>query len=59
VVLCIYRGINNAYEYIELFDMLVVPSMYDESFDLISLGAMQVGRPVVAFAYGGIPDVYG
>lgn len=53
----IYQGIHNAYEYIDMFDMLVVPSMYDESFGLISLEAMANERPVVAFACGGIPEV--
>ena len=53
----IYHGINNAYEYISLFDMLVVPTLYDESFGLISVEAMASSRPVVAFACGGVPEV--
>lgn len=53
----IYQGINNASEYIGLFEMLVVPSLYDESFGLISAEAMASGRPVVAFAAGGLIEV--
>lgn len=53
----IYHGLHNAYEYIDMFDVLVVPSMYDESFGLISLEAMASERPVVAYACGGIPEV--
>lgn len=53
----IYHGLHNASEYIELFDILAVPSMYDESFGLISVEAMANSVPVVAFACGGIPEV--
>ena len=53
----IYHNINNASEYIDLFNVLVVPSLYDESFGLISLEAMAAGCPIVAFACGGIPEV--
>lgn len=53
----IYHGIYNASEYINIFDVLVVPSIYDESFGLISVEAMANRCPVVAFACGGIPEV--
>ena len=53
----IYHGIHNAYEYIDMYDMLIVTSLYDESFGLISLEAMASGCPVVAFECGGIPEV--
>ena len=42
---------------IDLFNVLVIPSLYDESFGLISLEAMAAGCPIVAFACGGIPEV--
>lgn len=53
----VYHGIYNASEYIDMFDILAVPSLYDESFGLISVEAMTNQRPVVAFACGGIPEV--
>lgn len=53
----IYHSIYNASDFINLFDILVVPSMYDESFGLISVEAMENRRPVVAFACGGVPEV--
>lgn len=53
----IYHGLHDASEYIGLFDILAVPSMYDESFGLISVEAMANSVPVVAFACGGIPEV--
>ena len=53
----IYHGIHNASEFIGLFDILAVPSLYDESFGLISVEAMANSRPVVAFACGGIPEI--
>ena len=56
-VVSIFHGINNASEYIKAFDLLVVTSMYDESFGLISLEAMANSKPVVSFACGGIPEV--
>ena len=53
----VLHGINDAYEYIDMFDLLAVTSLYDESFGLISLEAMIAGKPVAAFACGGIPEV--
>lgn len=53
----ICQGILNAKEYYELFDVTIVPSLYDESFGLISAESMRGGTPVVAYACGGIPEV--
>lgn len=53
----ILHGIHNASEYIEMFDVLAVTSLYDESFGLISLEAMIAHCPVIAFQCGGIPEV--
>jgi len=37
--------------------VVVLPSRWDEAFGLVALQAMQVGRPVVAAAVGGLPEV--
>lgn len=56
-IISVYQGIHNAADYIDLFDIMVVPSLYDESFGLISVEAMMRSVPVVAYACGGIPEV--
>jgi glycosyltransferase involved in cell wall biosynthesis len=38
-------------------DVLVVPSMFQETFGLVILEAFTVGLPVVAFRSGGIPEL--
>lgn len=53
----IVHDIYNAREFMSLFDIVVVPSIYDESFGLIGVEAMRSAVPVVAFACGGIPEV--
>lgn len=56
-VVTICQGIYNAGEYTNLFKFIVVPSLQDESFGLISLEAMKNSVPVIAFACGGVPEV--
>jgi glycosyltransferase involved in cell wall biosynthesis len=38
-------------------DALVLPSMFQETFGLVILEAFSVGRPVIAFRSGGIPEL--
>jgi len=42
---------------LEAADICVVPSVWDEAFGLAALEAMARGKPVVATAVGGIPEV--
>lgn len=56
-VVSFHHKIYNAYEYYELFDVTIVPSLKDESFGLICVESMKAGTPVIAFRCGGIPEV--
>jgi glycosyltransferase involved in cell wall biosynthesis len=38
--------------------LVVVPSRWREAFGNVALQAMQMGRPVVAAAVGGLPEVF-
>ncbi len=40
----------------EMASVVVIPSVWPEPFGLVGLEAMAQGRPVVAFAVGGIPE---
>jgi len=53
----IAQGVYNAREYYELFDITVVPSLYDESFGLVAVESMRAGIPVVAYNVGGVPEI--
>ena len=56
VLLAGYR--NNAYNYLPLFNIFVLPSL-TEGLPITILEAMQAGVPIVASSVGGIPDVLG
>ncbi|MCX5681354.1 MAG: glycosyltransferase family 4 protein, partial [Candidatus Omnitrophica bacterium] len=51
--------LKNAWEYIECFDVLVLPSVAHEGFGLVLLEAMLYKKPVVGTKMGGIPEVIG
>jgi glycosyltransferase involved in cell wall biosynthesis len=42
---------------LEAADICVVPSVWEEAFGLAALEAMARGKPVVATAVGGIPEI--
>jgi glycosyltransferase involved in cell wall biosynthesis len=42
---------------LEAADICVVPSVWEEAFGLAALEAMAMGKPVVATAVGGIPEI--
>lgn len=56
ILLAGYR--NNAYNYLPLFNVFVLPSL-TEGLPITILEAMQAGVPIVASGVGGIPDVLG
>ena len=58
-IISIFHGIYNAGEYSDLFDIMVVPSIVNESFGLVSLEAMANKTPLVTFNCEGIPEVVG
>ena len=43
--------------YLEMADMVVVASLWDEPFGVVVIEAMAMGKPVVASARGGIPEI--
>jgi glycosyltransferase involved in cell wall biosynthesis len=51
--------LDNAWEYVECFDLFVYPSVAFESFGFALLEAMRFAKPIVAAATGGIPEVVG
>jgi glycosyltransferase involved in cell wall biosynthesis len=47
-------------QYFEIFhrmDLTVVPSLWEDPYPTVVLEAMANGRPVVAYANGGIPEL--
>jgi glycosyltransferase involved in cell wall biosynthesis len=56
----IFTGyLENAWEYIECFKVLVLPSIAYEGFGMVLLEAMLYKKPVIGTQVGGIPEVIG
>lgn len=53
----IKKGVINASDYVEAYDVLCMPSVETESFGLVALEAASFSVPTVAFCTGGIPEV--
>jgi glycosyltransferase involved in cell wall biosynthesis len=56
----IFTGyLENAWEYIECFKIVVLPSIAYEGFGMVLLEAMLYKKPVIGTKVGGIPEVIG
>jgi glycosyltransferase involved in cell wall biosynthesis len=49
-------GQSETREHYRAADLVVVPSVFDEPSGLVGIEAMSLGKPLVGFAVGGIPD---
>lgn len=52
-----FAGLVKTPEYLEGIDLLLVPSVWDEPFGMVTVEALAAGVPVLAAARGGIPEV--
>lgn len=56
-IINVKSGIKDAGKFTECFDVMVFPSIEDESFGIVALEAMMFKVPVISFNCGGIPEV--
>ena len=54
----LHHGFANACEFYELVDLVVVSSMWNEPFGTVSFEPWEFYKPSIAFAVGGLPEVY-
>ena len=52
-----FVGLVKTQEYLQEIDLLLVPSVWDEPFGMVTVEALAAGVPVLAAARGGIPEV--
>lgn len=54
-----YFGFVEPTQFYLLVDLVVVPSMWDEPFGNVAFEPWEFGKPTIAFASGGVPEVFG